>query len=175
MPPITPATFAAVEVVQRNASVVMMTSMEFAFRAMGMQMGDAMRQVAESIGEAVAGALSGDEAKGRSEPAAPAPTPGFPSRAEILEAVKKTLAQMRENEDEKAAFRAVMTEADGQELLAMPGKHLTGLPSLNTPRSDEDLAMYVELHMREDPRWQGFVGDFMDLGKRIAGRFRPAE
>lgn len=170
--PVSPATFARVEVVQQNAMLVVMTCMDLAMRSIGQAMGQQMSEAMGEIGQAIGEALGGE--RGGGEPHAanvPAPSgPAQPSRADLLKALAQTRAGAQEDEARKAAFRAVMTEDEGQRVLALPAKHLPGLPALGGPLSDEQLADYCDLHMREDPRWGAFMREFMEIGSAVQGR-----
>ncbi len=184
MPPISPATFAKVEVLQHNVMLVFSTAMDLAFRSMGSQigaqMGAAMEEIGTAIGEALEGAMGSGESsskkksKGKSaeSKAVTPPQPAEPTVAELAKMIAQARSGTKEDPEQKAAFMKVMTEDEGQRCLGMPGKHLAGLPSLLEPRSDADLAAYCELHLKQDPRWGAFMNEFMAMGGEISQRIQ---
>lgn len=160
--PISDATFAQVHQMQANLGIVMMASMEAAMEGMGRAMGDVMQGVGEAIGAALGGEPADREAA-RSTPPAP------PMWAERIAKVR---AGMKEDADAMNAMRAVMTEADGARVLALPAKHIPDLPTPAAPMTDAQIVTLIEAGERGHEGMKALMAEFMEIGGEIRGRIQ---
>ncbi len=198
--PITDAQFAQVETMQSNIALVMMTVMDAAMEGMAQSMGQALGGVMDGVGEALGNALGAEpgerlDAQRRTpderDPAAhaeparddrplservPKPMPpGAPeaaARAGWLARVRKVRAQMQgqDQREQKARFRAVMTDEDAQRVLSLPAKHIPTRPSPAKPMTDEQIVDLIEAGPQEDPGMQAMMAEFMAIGQELQQR-----
>lgn len=160
--PISDATFAKVHQMQANLGVAMMAAMESAMEGMGRAMGEVMHGVGEAIGEALGGETVKRDAAQR-EPTPPAPSPW-------IERIKNVRRGMKEDAAAMNAMRAVMTEADGARVLALPAKHIPDLPTPAANMTDAQIVTLIEAGERGHEGMKALMGEFMEIGGEIRAR-----
>lgn len=139
---ITEAKWTSTKQVVDNASMLLMTTMDFAF---------------DSLGERLRAAFSGENT-------ADAQTP---PRDEIIQRIAKVRGEMTLNDEQLDLFRKAITDDIADRVLALPDKHFSGLPSLAGDLSDDQLADYLLLQAAGDERVRDFFTEFDQIGKEM--------
>jgi hypothetical protein len=145
---ITDAKWISTRQVVDNASLILMTTMDFAF---------------DSLGERLQSAFTGE----------PVPDDQPPLRAEIIQRIAKVRGEMSINQDQLDLFRRAITDTLADRILALPAKHFSGLPSLATALSDDELADYLLLQAAHNPRMRDFFTEFDLIGQDMRALVTP--
>lgn len=147
-----------------------MTILENTGLVMGITMGIAMEQALSglatqlaqamsAIGGAVAGALGGTGAT--AAPKLDALPPAL--QRDLLKAVTDARTGMKMNTAQRDAAAARLTDDKARAVIAAAGKHLVGLPALDAPLTDEQLAALVAAGLANDPRLSAHMQEIMPI------------
>lgn len=112
------------------------------------------------LASAMGRAFAGDEADQSA--------PEEPSKETLVELIRKGREGVEPNEERKKAMLDALTPGIAARLLGLPAKYAPDLPPLDQPRTDDELADYLLLQARQDPRLQGFTREIHEIGNEWA-------